>query len=124
MSSVPSISSGRMPSLHISGEGREPNEYLLYPKSERTRPMTASSVHRWFKKCLERAEAPDLLMHELRHTAGDEIWRVTGDLVKAQRLLRHESIATTQVYLHPTTDDLAEAMRAVDDAWETDEEGK
>lgn len=85
--------------------------------------MDGASVHRWFKKCLERAGAPNMPMHELRHTAADEIWRVTGDLVKAQQLLRHESIATTQIYLHPNQDDLAEAMRAVDDAWEA-EEGK
>ena len=48
---------------------------------------------------------------------------MTGDIVKAQQLLRHESIATTQIYLHPNQDDLAEAMKAVDDAWEA-EEGK
>ena len=35
--------------LHISGEGREPDEYLLYPKAERTWPMDLGSVHRWFK---------------------------------------------------------------------------
>jgi integrase/recombinase XerC len=104
--------------LHISGEGRKPDEYLLYPQYHRTRPMNQASVHRWFKKCLERAGAPDLPMHELRHSAGDEIWRVTGDIVKAQQLLRHESIATTQIYLHPNQDDLTEAMKAVDDAWE------
>jgi integrase len=47
--------------------------------------MNQTSVHRWFKKCLERAGVPDLPMHELRHTAADEIWRVTGDIVKAQQ---------------------------------------
>jgi integrase len=52
--------------LHVSGEGREPNEYLIYPKRERTRPMDPASLHRWFKRCLERAGAPDLPMHELR----------------------------------------------------------
>ena len=110
--------------LHISGEGRKPDEYLLYPKSSRSRPMDPGSVHRWFKKCLERAEVPDIPMHELRHSAADDIWRVTGDIVKAQMLLRHESVATTQIYLHPSQDDLAEAMKAVDAAWDADEEGK
>ncbi len=28
----------------------------------------------------------------------------------AKQLLRHESVATTQAYLHPTTDDLADAL--------------
>lgn len=110
--------------LHISGEGREPNEYLLYPRANPARPMDLGSVHRWFKRCLELAGAPDMPMHELRHTAADEIWRVTGDIVKAQQLLRHQSIATTQIYLHPNREDLAEAMRAVDDAWQADPESK
>ena len=58
---------------------------------------------------------------ELRHTAGDEIWRVTGDIVKAQKLLRYESVATTETYLHPNQDGLAEAMRAVDHPWAAEE---
>jgi site-specific recombinase XerC len=61
-------------------------------------------------------------MHELRHTVADEVWRVTGDIVKAPQLLRHESIAATQIYLHPNRDDLAEAIKAVDDAWRAEEE--
>lgn len=28
----------------------------------------------------------------------------------AQQLLRHESVATTQAYLHPTRDDLTDAL--------------
>jgi site-specific recombinase XerD len=28
----------------------------------------------------------------------------------AKQLLRHESVATTQAYLHPTRDDLADAL--------------
>jgi site-specific recombinase XerD len=104
--------------LHFQGEGRRPGEYLLYPKSKRHTPMQSSSVHRWFKRCLERAELPDSIeIHELRHFAGDELWRETGNLVLAQRLLRHESVGTTQAYLHPTRDDLAAAMRQVESAW-------
>jgi site-specific recombinase XerD len=52
-------------------------------------------------------------MHELRHSAADNLWRATGDLMLAQQLLRHESVATTQAYLHPTRDDLADALAAL-----------
>lgn len=107
--------------LHISGEGRHPDEFLLYPKRSRNRPLDAASLHRWFKRALAHAGVVDMPMHELRHTAGDEIWRVTGDIVKAQQLLGHKSLATTQIYLHPNRDDLADAMRAVDEAWESEE---
>jgi hypothetical protein len=35
-------------------------------------------------------------------------------LLLAQQLLRHESVAMTQTYLHPNRDDLAAALRALD----------
>jgi site-specific recombinase XerD len=53
--------------------------------------------------------------HELRHSAADNLWRKTGNLVLASKLLRHESVATTQAYLHPSREDLAEALSALDD---------
>ena len=53
-------------------------------------------------------------IHELRHSAADALWRATGNLVLAQQLLRHESVATTQTYLHPTRDDLSQALASLD----------
>ena len=47
------------------------------------------------------------------HSAADNLWRQTGNLMLAQQLLRHESVATTQAYLHPTRDDLAAALRGL-----------
>ena len=52
-------------------------------------------------------------MHELRHSAIDEIRRQTGDIVAAMQLARHESVATTQTYFHPTQEDLIARMREV-----------
>ena len=70
---------------------------------------------RWFKRCLERAGASDFPMHELRHSAGDHLWRRTGNLVLAQQLLRHESIETTRQYLHPTREDIVAGMHLADE---------
>ena len=79
--------------------------------------MNPASMHRWLKTCLRRAGLPESIKtHELRHSAADHMWRVTGDIVKAQMLLRHESPATTAGYLHPRREDLAAAMRAVEAA--------
>jgi site-specific recombinase XerD len=95
-----------------------PDEYLLYPRSERRRPMDPASVHRWFKRCLDQAGLqPTIRTHEMRHSAADHLWRQEGDIVKAQQLLRHESIATTQAYLHPTREDLARALSRLDEGW-------
>ena len=81
--------------------------------------MDHASVHRWFKLCLERAGLPSSIkMHELRHSAADNLWRQTGNLMLAQQLLRHESVATTQIYLHPNRDDLEAALRLLGQASE------
>jgi hypothetical protein len=39
--------------LHLVG--RNPDEYLLYPRKDPTRPMDPASLHRWLKRSLERA---------------------------------------------------------------------
>jgi integrase/recombinase XerC len=96
--------------------GRNLGEYLLHPKARTHEPMTGSAVHNWFKACLAKAGLPaSIKMHELRHSAADNLFRSTGNLLLAQTLLRHESVATTQVYLHPNRDDLAMALEALDD---------
>jgi site-specific recombinase XerD len=101
--------------LHLHLLDRGVDEYLLYPKNDRKRPMTGASVHRWFKKALERAGLPESIqIHELRHSAADNLWRATGNLMLAQQLLRHESVATTQAYLHPTREDLASGLASLE----------
>jgi integrase len=105
--------------LHIQGEGRNPREYLIYPKNDRSRPMDPSSFHRWFKRCLERAGLDSFPLHELRHTAGDDLFHRTGNIVAAQMLLGHKSIETTRRYLHPSDADLRAWMQK--DAWVPEE---
>jgi integrase/recombinase XerC len=95
-------------------EGRHPDEYLIAPRGHPRRRPNPSTVHHRFKRCLERAGAEDFPMHELRHSAGDHLWRSSGDLIAANKLLRHESVTTTEAYLHPTHEDLRERMRRVD----------
>ena len=98
--------------LHLVG--RDLDEQLLYPKGRNREPMDLASVHRWFKHCLRRAGLPETVqMHELRHSAADNLWRQTGNLLLAQQLLRHESVATTQTYLHPNRDDLDAALASL-----------
>jgi integrase len=97
--------------LRLEIATRNPDEYLIYARTSRRRPMTAPSLHRWFKRALERAGLPETVkLHEMRHSAADNAYRATGDIVIAQQLLRHASVATTQGYLHPTREDLANAL--------------
>lgn len=97
--------------LHLMEREPRPNDYLLYPKRDTSRPMDTSSVDRWFKRCLANAGMRPIPMHELRHSSGDALWRATGNIVLAQQLLRHSSVGTTQTYLHPSMDDLAAGLR-------------
>lgn len=106
--------------LHLQARGGRPDDYLLYGRRGPREQLDRSSVHRWFKRCLARAGMSDgVRLHELRHSSGDHMWRATGNIVLAQLLLRHESVGTTQEYLHPTIDDLAAGMRTVEKTWES-----
>jgi site-specific recombinase XerC len=106
--------------LHIQAGGRQPEEFLIFPKQHRLRPMDKASIHRWFKGCLEKAGLPDFPMHELRHTAGTEIYQATGNIVAAQQLLGHRSLETTRLYVHTNEQDLRRWMRDVAAAWAKD----
>jgi len=50
--------------------------------------------------------------HMLRHTFATRLMRVT-DLRTVQELLGHVSITSTQIYTHPSKDDLREAVNAI-----------
>jgi len=112
----------------------QPNEYLLYPvrvgnartnpnlrgivREHRDRPMVHSTMHRWFKRCLQTAGAADFPMHELRHTAGDEFRRAGNDLELTRLFMRHASISTTSdFYMHAGQDELVEGMRRSEERW-------
>jgi integrase len=100
----------------IQAEEYRPRDYLLHPKRDRSRPMDRSSVHRWFKRCLDRAGLPDFPMHELRHSAADFTRRATDSYV-AKDLLGHRSVQTTEIYLHSDLDELRKKLGAVEIAW-------
>lgn len=45
------------------------------------------------------------------------LYRTTRDLTAVQMLLGHDSLGTTQAYLHPTRHDLALALEQAEAAW-------
>jgi integrase len=116
---------------HILDRGPDPNEFLLYPEKigpefpagplatiweDRQRPMSSTSMHRWWTGCMERAGLAHRPMHEARHTAITEWLRRTGNLKLAQMLAGHADIGTTaNIYAHLDTTDLETALRALDE---------
>lgn len=110
--------------------GTKPGEYLLFPtrvgnlpgqgvvREHRDRPMQPSTMHRWWKRCLVQAGAADFPMHELRHSAGTEFMRATGNLELTRMFMRHASVSTTsESYMHLDRDDLVAAMRTTGERW-------
>jgi site-specific recombinase XerC len=97
-------------SLWLSEPGRADDDYLIAPLRGPNRALNPASVHRWWERCCKRAGVEAFTLHELRHSAGDRLWRETGDLYAAKQLLRHESVKTTETYLHPSANDLRARM--------------
>jgi len=58
-----------------------------------------------------RAGVPWLGVHALRHTAGTEIVRATGDLEIAARLLGHQQLETTRIYVQWSDDRLKDTLK-------------
>jgi integrase len=116
---------------HILDQGPTPEEHLLYPEKigpefyggpvgtiwkNREKQLSSTAIHRWWVKCLERAELPHRPMHEARHTAITEFLRRTGNLKLAQMLAGHADIGTTaNIYAHLDTSDLETALKALNE---------
>lgn len=97
--------------LHLQERGGGPAEYLLYPKTHRTRPLSRAGIANWFNRCVDQAGLAGYTMHQLRHAAIDQLRRDTGDVEIARLLARHENVAVTQDYLHSNAvDDLRDAI--------------
>jgi integrase len=113
--------------------GAKRDHYLLFPRrignlpsrggkgvvrDYPDRPLQPSTLHRWWKRCLEQAGSADMLMHELGHSAGTSFQRTNKDLKLTQLFLRHESIRNTaDYYLHPDEAEFIAGLLAAGDAW-------
>ena len=74
-------------------------------------PITPHAIRKYTRQIAE--DYPDLIgisPHQLRHCFATMALRKGVDLKSLQVLLGHESIVTTQRYLHPTTEDLIDAI--------------
>jgi integrase/recombinase XerD len=116
---------------HILDRSPAPDEHLLYPErfgpefyggplaliwEDRLKPLSSTAMHRWWSKCLARAELAHRPMHEARHTAITDFLRRTGNLKLAQMLAGHADIGTTaNIYAHLDTADLETALKALED---------
>ena len=51
--------------------------------------------------------------HRLRHSAVNNVYRETKDILLTQRFARHSSLLVTSIYLHPDDEDLARSVQKI-----------
>lgn len=111
-------------------QGRHPQAVFTFTPTEQhgerkgragAIPMKWWNLCYYWRKARDAAGIPNsresrvagLRFHDLRHTTATRILRHTGNLKLVKDLLRHSSIATTAIYAHVLTDEIADAMDAV-----------
>lgn len=75
--------------------------------------FTYGSVQSAWQLACRKAGVRNLRLHDLRHTAGTNILRSTGNLRLAQKLLRHRDIRSTLRYAHVQDEDVLAALESM-----------
>ena len=75
--------------------------------------LDATTVSKMLKKAMVQAgyDSEYLTPHSLRHGVGTTVKKITGDLYAAQKYMRHESPATTEIYIHDDEEEQAKDAR-------------
>ena len=70
--------------------------------------MATTTISRLLKAAMIQAgyDSERITAHSLRHTAGNCVMSMTGNLYTTQAYMRHESPVTTEIYLHQDTERL------------------
>lgn len=94
--------------LEIRSAAPEPGSPLFTATGNRSggRPIAARTIGCMLKAAMRRAgyDSDRITAHSLRHTAGTSVMEITGNLYETQTYMRHESPATTEIYLHNETE--------------------
>lgn len=88
-------------------------------KGVQVMPITASGFASAFKVAAAKAGCEDLVIHDLRRTAGGRMYRATGNIAAVSKFLGHASVLVTlKHYVHILPDDVSVAMLAAEEAHE------
>jgi integrase len=93
--------------------GERAGDVPVFTTNRQARPLSAANWRVVWAAALERAGVPYRGPHTCRHTAASWLVQAGVPLYDVQRLLGHESYATTARYAHLALD----AHRPVEDAW-------
>jgi integrase len=86
-----------------AGKARELEEGRRYP-------FTRDGWRKAWGAALAEAGISDLRFHDLRHTFGTRLYRLTGDIRKVQKAIGHRDISSTLRYENSGVEDIRAAM--------------
>lgn len=86
-----------------------PSDNFAFTNVSTDRPITTRQVERIICAAGWKAFGRPVNPHVLRHTAASRWMRVTNEAV-VQQLLGHKYLSSTQIYCHPNSDDLRQAV--------------
>lgn len=90
--------------------GTFPREGWWFPSTKHPgRPMRRDTASSTISRAMKRAGVSGTA-HGLRHWYGTESLGATGNLRVTQELLRHENVATTQIYTEVTLEQMRDAL--------------
>lgn len=90
---------------------RNRNSQCLFMNSKTGRQLV--TIRKSFDEALEAAKIQNLRFHDLRRTFGSRLALAGVDLNRIKELLGHESIKTTEIYLHAELKDIREAVEVL-----------
>jgi site-specific recombinase XerD len=86
--------------LRVYWRKHEPSDWL-FPGQKPGRPLSTGQVQRLFRQALASSGiAKKASMHTLRHSYATHLLEAGVDLPTLQRLLGHNQVATTMLYIH------------------------
>lgn len=90
-----------------------PEEVLVWQRGPKVRPYSPKTISDIIRS-VGRRIGIKLSPHDLRRSCGRELYLVDHDLIPVNRLLRHESLDMTRLYIGADLEDARVAMEARD----------